>query len=177
MALATESRRFLLTTWLKSHAFQFHKMLNEQGTPCQLITGEISTEKRQAAINIARSRGEGIVATLDSVSEAINMQGVASNGICHAIDWNPQKLSQMEARLHRIGQTDPVTWTYLAMTGSVDEIVIPTVVNKLDAFIGIMGAKSPQGLRDGLNATVGIATSEEDVLMQLAAMLGRDNDE
>lgn len=178
MDLATEARKFLLFTWLKSHAFQMHKMLNEQGTPCVLVTGEDSTETRQAHIRTAREKGWGVVATVDSASEAINMQGVASVGIMHVIDWVPTKLAQAEARIHRIGQSDPVTWTYLAMKDSVDELIVPAVVQKLDTFIGAMGAKAAQGLRDELNSNVGISGGDENAaLVAMAAMLGEDKDD
>jgi SWI/SNF-related matrix-associated actin-dependent regulator 1 of chromatin subfamily A len=178
MELAAESRRFLLFTWLKTHAFQMHKLLNERGIPCELVTGEASTTARQSRIAAARSKGWGVVATLDSASEAINMQGVASQGIMHTIDWVPTKLAQAEARLHRIGQKDPVTWTYLAMKDSVDELIVPAVVNKLDAFIQAMGAQAAQGLRDELNATVGITgVDENSLLAQMAAMLEDKDDE
>ncbi len=174
--LAAECRNFLLFTWMKRHAFDLHKQLNDGGTPCHLITGDIDTRERQNRINLARERKEGIVATIDAASESINMQGIASTGIIHAIDWVPTKMAQAEARLHRIGQTEPVTWYYLAMKDSADQLVVHSVVNKLDTFISIMGAKDIQGMRNELNSHGNGAGADEMALLREMAALLSDGD-
>ena len=177
--LAAESRRFVLATWLREHATLMCKRLNEQGVPTLLITGDISTKERQARVVKARGGGHGIVATTDSISEAINMQGVASQGIVHALDWVGPKVAQLEARIHRIGQVDPVQWTYLAMRDSADQLVIRAVVNKLQAFNAVVGSAGADGLSAALNANENGAMSDQgDMMRELAAMLsGGDTDD
>lgn len=147
--LASELKQFLLFTWQKEHAYAFHERLNEEGTPCEVITGDLSHAQRAATVERARARRVGVVATIDSCGVGVDgLQHVASNGIFHAIDWVPTKTAQAEARLHRIGQTLPIQWTYIAMQNSADQLVIESVVEKLGQWTGIMGADSTGAMAD-----------------------------
>lgn len=159
--LAEEARRFLLVTWLRAHARQMQRELENRGVPCVCITGDMSTESRAAALKLARSKGWGVVGTLDSMAESLNLQGLASVGIMHAIDYLPLKMAQAEGRLHRLGQTDPVLWYYLAMRDSIDVQIVSKVVNKLDQWRAIMGKKSNRALRDALGDHVDGAGAEQ----------------
>lgn len=142
--LAQEAKRFLLVTWLREHAAQLSRMLVEEyDTPNLLLTGDLSTERRQRIIDQATAQRVGIVATLDSVAESLNMQGVANVGISHSLDWSPLKEAQKEGRLHRLGTTEPVIWYYVAMRQSSDEAIIHTVIEKLDQWTSILAKKGP----------------------------------
>jgi len=170
VALAVEARQFLLFTWMKEHAFSFHRMLNEnEDTPCVLITGDLSLAQRAAAIEEARRWRKGIVATLDSASESLNLQGVASVGIMHYLSFEPSKLAQAEARIHRLGSTEPVTWYYLAMRESADAVVLSTVVEKLDQWTRTMDS-SRRDLRHTLGDAVDGTAAEADEREVLAAL-------
>ena len=82
-----------------------------------------------------------MVATIDAAGAGLNMQGVAHYGIMHAIDWLPNKMHQAEGRLHRIGQTNGVVWNWIAMRDSADEMVVRTVVEKMDQMHSILGGE------------------------------------
>lgn len=165
--LAVEARRFLLFTWMKEHAHYFAKRLAlEEDTPCVLITGDLSLKQREAAIAEARTKRCGIVATLDSASEALNLQGVASVGIMHYLSFEPNKVRQAEDRLHRIGAVDPVVWYYLAMRDSADKIVLSTVVDKLDQW-----SKTMDSSRRDLRHTLGDAVDGEAAQLNEAEVL------
>lgn len=140
MELARSAGRFLLFTWLREHAAEMWRILNEEmDTPCELVTGDMVADKRVSVLRRASDAKAGVVATLDSMGAGINAQSVGSIGIFHALDFVPAKMAQAEARLHRIGQTSGVTWTYLAMKESYDELVVQTVVSKLDQHHQVMG--------------------------------------
>ena len=170
--LAVEAKRFFLLTWMKSHAHQFARILNmEKDTPCVLITGDLSLKQREAAIEEARAQGKGIVATIDSASESLNLQGIASVGIMHYLSFEPSKVAQAEARLHRLGTADPVLWYYLAMKDSADQIVMSTIVDKLDQWTQTMDT-SRRGLRHSLGDAVdgeSAKKNEAEVLQALYA--------
>lgn len=150
---AVEAQKFLLFTWQKKHAHELWRRLNEADVPVYLVTGDMSQTERNEAIASAAKEGRSIVATLDSCGVGVDgLQKVASVGIFHALDYVPIKLAQAEARLHRLGQTLPVQWVYLALEDSADAFVIDTIVNKLDQWRGVMGRDSTAKLRDDIEA-------------------------
>lgn len=172
MELASQLKKFLLFTWQKEHAHALYQQLNDEGTPCELVTGDLTHAQRQQAVERARAQGTGIVATIDSCSTGVDgLQHVASDGIFHALDYTPTKLAQAEARLHRIGQTLPITWTYLAMKDSADDLVIETIVSKLDQWTGVVGADTTGALADSF--TDGdAAKSADDALKAIYEAMG-----
>lgn len=138
--LAKAAKRFLMFTWLKDHAYQMWRVLNEEmETPCDLVTGDIAADKRRSIIDAAASAGRGVIATLGSVGVGINAQGLGTCGIFHAIDFVPTNMGQAEARLHRLGQRAVVTWTYIAMKESMDELVVRKIVEKLNQHVAVVG--------------------------------------
>jgi superfamily II DNA or RNA helicase len=172
IALAVETRRFILATWTREHARQFYNLLNqEHETPCVLIGGDMPVEKRAESIRDAKAKGWGIVATTDSISESLNLQGVASVGILHALDYVPLKLHQLFSRLHRLGQQDPVHWYLLAMRETVDQIIIATQVNKLQQFQDIMGSKGIRNMKHVLADEAAIQRAEKEALQEIYAAM------
>lgn len=149
--LAIQVRRFLLFTHRRSHAREMAHQLQQAGTPCVCITGDMDTKARAESCRLAQAQGWGVVATIDSLGAGVNLQGVASYGIMHSIDWIPLKMVQAEGRLHRMGQLDPVQWVYLAMSGTMDEVVVRTVIEKLDQWRGVMGQHDQVDMRNALD--------------------------
>lgn len=172
---AMSAGRFLLITWQKKHAEILHEKLNEEGYACELITGDYSHAEREAAIDRARSTGASVVCTIDSTNAGVDgLQHVASTAIFHALDYVPIKLAQMEARLHRIGQSQPVTAVYLAMEDSADSFVVQTVLDKLDAWKATMGADATASMGDTMGAP-NMKRSEEEALAAIYAAM-KDED-
>lgn len=128
---AHEAKRFLLFTHRVEHAERMARRLNYEGTPCKLITGALQHSERQQAVRDAEANRCGIVATIDSAGMALNLQGVASYGIMHAMTWRPGQIMQARDRIYRLGQTERVQWDYLALRDSADEHVWNTVIAKL----------------------------------------------
>jgi SNF2 family DNA or RNA helicase len=137
--LCMQAGRFLLFTWLREHAGEMWRQLNDSGTPCRLITGDVAADKRQGIIDDAAKCGEGVVATIDSVGVGINAQHLTDYGVFHALDWTHSKIFQAMGRIHRIGSKKPVQWTFLAMKDSMDEKVMRSLVEKIDAHRSVLG--------------------------------------
>ena len=168
---AMSAGKFLLVTWQKKHAELLHEKLNDEGYPCEIITGDYSHAEREAAIDRARQSGASVVCTIDSTNAGVDgLQHVASTAIFHALDYVPIKLAQMEARLHRIGQSQPVTAVYLAMEDSADSFVVETVLDKLDAWQATMGADSTASMGDTMGAP-NMKRSEEEALAAIYAAM------
>jgi SWI/SNF-related matrix-associated actin-dependent regulator 1 of chromatin subfamily A len=171
---AMSAGKFLLVTWQKKHAEILHEKLNEEGYPCEIITGDYSHAEREAAIDRARSTGASVVCTIDSTNAGVDgLQHVASTAIFHALDYVPIKLAQMEARLHRIGQSQPVTAVYLAMEDSADSFVVNTVLDKLDAWKATMGSDATADMGDTMGAP-NMKRSEEEALAAIYAAMGAE---
>lgn len=149
--LAQQAKRFLLFTYRRSHAKEMGHTLQQSGTPCVVITGDMATKARAQACKLAQSNGWGVVATIDSLGAGVNLQGVASYGIMHSISWLPLQMVQAEGRIHRMGQLEPVQWVYLAMKDSADVVVVKTIVDKLDQWRGVMGQHDQRDMREDLD--------------------------
>lgn len=151
--LAHSAKQFLLFTWQKAHAGIMARQLNEAGTPCVLIHGEMSDLARANAIALARSKAIGIVATIDSAGQSLNLQGIASQGIMHYQDPVPFKMMQARSRLHRLGITEKVTWHHPLLKDSADEVVWRRSTSKLQAQEASMPAMQDAGAyREAMNA-------------------------
>ncbi len=170
LRLAKELKQFLLFTWMKAHAQQMHKALEEGGTPCVLITGDVPDSKRKALVRLAATRQMGVVATIDAAGTGMDgLQHVASTGIFHALDWVPNKLAQAEARLHRLGQTAGVQWIYLAMKDSIDHRIVHSCLEKLDSWHKVMAGE--RGMSEAFGKESTSEDAEKEALRQLYAEL------
>lgn len=140
--IACESKQFVLFTWMKKDAVDLHKKINDAGTPCVLITGDVSVKQRKALVEAAKAARMGVVATIDAISTGVDgLQAWISTGIFHALDYTPTKIAQAVARLDRIGQQLPVTMHFLAVKDSMDQRVVETVIEKMDQWRKTMGTK------------------------------------
>lgn len=169
LAIAAEASRFVLTTWTNAGASDLHRLLNERGTRCLLLSASQSAKARSNTIKEAIAQRCGLVATTDLLAEGLNLQKVASTGILHALDFVPEKMRQLMARLHRIDIVDPVTWHIVAMKESVDQYIIDAGVFKLDNMERTLGKKTE--LRGALKNDKQEAISEREALENLYATM------
>ncbi len=171
MQYAKDAGRFLISTWQKKHAYYMAEELNKRGTPCLLITGDLSDKARKLAVEEAVAKRCGIVATIDSTGTGVDgLQHVCSVGLMHALDYVPLKLRQMEARLARLGQKDPVQWIYFVMKESMDAHVETTVLSKLDQWGELFGVDEAKDISHALAGTSS-SKSIEDVEREALALI------
>lgn len=90
------------------------------------VTGDTSPKARLAAREEFRDHaGSAIfVAQQRTMSIAVNEFVAAANAIFYSLSERRDDLDQAKDRLNRFGQTRPVTLTFLAVPGSVDEAMI-----------------------------------------------------
>lgn len=151
----------VIWTYHPHHATMIAQMLEEGHKSCIPISGEISVQERHLLIQQAIANKSSICATIDSCGTGVNMQGVASTAIFHTIQRIPKKTHQAMKRLHRSGQTNPVHNIFVAMKDAMDEIVVETVVKKLDYWNELMG-------KDDMESNVGsaIKSVDEDAVLR-----------
>lgn len=168
-ALSTDT--CLVFTWTRAHATEIHRRIVAEGKKAYLVHGGMTAQFRNKQIAQATKEHASVVATIDATGTGVDgLQHVAHCGIFHALDWRPLQLAQAEARLARIGQPNAVVWKYLALKDSVDEVVMSTIIDKLDQARGILGYRSNEGLR---NALADSSTADEAALLaELYARMG-----
>ena len=135
--------------------------------PTQFIHGGIPLTRRNKIIAELR-RVEGpvcLVTTIDSTATGIDLT-FANVGVVAELVWEPKQLVQWEARTHRFGAstTEPVLIQYVIARGTVDELILHAVINKLDNFLDLVETDKGDGFKEALKG-------EDDGLSRLAAAL------
>lgn len=136
--LASQAGRFLLCTHYREHAYELHRLCEKADLPVGIIHGGISEKQRKETIARVVAEKGGLVATTDTLFQAMNLQHVASVGILHCLEPLPAVIVQLEARLHRINTTEPVMWYHIAAKDSADERVVQMALPRLAEFMQYM---------------------------------------
>lgn len=124
------------------------------------VTGDTPPDQREA---ILRGASCG-VATMLSVGTGGDYMSGYDVAIFVGLDYVPANLLQAEARLHRIGQVNPVTAYYLIGVGTIDEMIQSVVVERLANFEALqLGSSMGEALRGG---------SDDELLDQILSGLG-----
>jgi SWI/SNF-related matrix-associated actin-dependent regulator 1 of chromatin subfamily A len=138
-------------------------------TKVEIITGEVAQKEREKRIARARSNEGTLVVTIDSCSLGIDLTFASQCDVIEFV-YEPWKLVQLEARLHRFGQVKNTLFRYFAMAGSADELIISKVIGKLGNIEAIVGTSDEErSLREKLS---GGDMSEEDILADIFAGVG-----
>jgi superfamily II DNA or RNA helicase len=175
LELAAEARRFVLTTWTNEGASQLHRLLNDRGVGCLLLTASMSGPKRAELVREAARDRKGIVATSDLLAEGLNLQSVASVGILHALDFSPSKMAQLFNRLHRIDIVASVQWHVVAMKESIDQYIIDVGTFRLDSIQAMMGQNKNKELGRALKDDRHDAKAERDALSRIYKAMEADD--
>ena len=138
--LATELRgagqKVLLFTTRRSHA----KALGER-LGCPYVTGSDDPGERKAKLlGVGGAPSDVAVATMFSVTTGISLTHFDSC-VFVGLDWVPSNILQAEARLHRPGATKTVNVYFLIGKPSIDEHIRKVVVDRLETFSAVLGAK------------------------------------
>jgi len=104
-----------------------------------VISGDVPNKDRQPLIDrflkqtlISKNKIRVMIITVAG-SEGIDLYS-ASNIVFVEREWTPAKEEQAEARLHRIGQKNPVTAHYLVAQGTIDEKMNDLIASKREVF-------------------------------------------
>ena len=100
-----------------------------------LINGDVPIAKRKTIID---SKPDILACTIDTCSIGIDLT-YASHGVVLELVYVPHQLLQLEARLDRFGQTQPVFIEYLIARGTLDELIAGAVIAKIDTISSIIG--------------------------------------
>lgn len=171
VATCLEAGKFVCLTWRRADAWEITRQLTDKGAKVVTVTGELSATARAMAIQTAEKAGASLVATLDSVGTGVNLQRIASTGIMHALRGKPTDLAQAEARLHRLGQSNPVVWQYVVARGTIDQKIADDVLIRLDDWLKVIGQeKEVAATKASFNAAFGDSSTAKGQDAFLKAM-------
>jgi SWI/SNF-related matrix-associated actin-dependent regulator 1 of chromatin subfamily A len=106
--------------------------LAERGVSIIRIDGATGTRERQDKVTLFQNDANVRVAVLSLTAASTGLTLTAANMVIFAeLYWTPSLLLQAEDRVHRIGQSREVHITYLIANNSIDEVIWPLLVEKL----------------------------------------------
>jgi hypothetical protein len=169
----SEGHKVVVFTYRKSVAEFIVNSMTAARVKSAFIHGDVPQKKRDAIIVDAQQckTDHVLAATIDSTSTGIDLS-YADVCVFVELTWEPHKLAQAEARLHRFGQTRPVLIVYLIARGTGDELILQTVISKLETFENIIGStgdlksdldSAPKG-QDALDALYEAVVARQAVL-------------
>lgn len=94
------------------------------------LTGDLDASGKDKAVRaFTEPSSRVLVASTLAAGEGLNLQ-MCGDAILLERQWNSAKEVQFEGRFNRIGQTNPVTVTYLIVRNSLDEWLTELIENK-----------------------------------------------
>lgn len=144
-------------TYRQSVAEGLADAAREAGYETGVVHGGIAPLRRGKAIQSAKDSPGAflLAATIDSSGTGIDLS-FADVCVFAELSYEPHKLLQAEARLHRFGQRNAVLIQYVIARGTTDELVANVVIGKLDSFEVAVGTT-------GENLQEALAEKTEDI--------------
>jgi hypothetical protein len=173
-------QKVVVFVYMREQAEEIAKAVKEKvDCPVSCVHGDLTPDGRDAQAGIFReiAAPAAFIATIDSVGVAISLVG-ADLVLYGDLVPEPWKLLQSEKRCHRHGSTKRVLVRYLIGTGTLDEGVAESVVEKLAAIEAALGADSESQEVSGMLG--GERKSDETIIdglfARLKAMKGSDEE-
>jgi SWI/SNF-related matrix-associated actin-dependent regulator of chromatin subfamily A-like protein 1 len=107
------------------------RVCQENQIPYIYIDGTTSTTIRQSLIDTFNDSPKHMLAVLSIKACGVGLNITGAHHVIFAEQiWCDKSMFQAEDRVHRSGQTKPVTIDYLTVKNSIDDLIIRTIVNK-----------------------------------------------
>jgi len=108
--------------------------LEGKGIPTLVYHGQLSRDERTANLHsFTQQAGYRVLVSTDAGQFGLNLQ-VADVVVNYDLPWNPARLLQRIARLHRIGQTNKVLAVNFVVKGTIEEHVREVLERKRELF-------------------------------------------
>lgn len=116
--------------------------------PVFFTGAEGEAAKRKAVDAFVRGDSKVFVMSLRSGAGIDGLQYVCSNMVIGELDWSPSVHEQIEGRIHRDGQANPVFVYYMVGTDGADPTIVEALGVKRGQLRGVIGEPSDKGKRD-----------------------------
>lgn len=113
------------------------QLLQTAGHRVFTFHGEMSRAEKEEAVRRFESDG-GVLVTTESGGEGRNLQ-FCNVLINYDLPWNPMRIEQRIGRVHRIGQTKPVSIYNLAARQTIEEHLLKLLTEKINLFELVVG--------------------------------------
>ena len=152
---SNEEKAVLFTSFNKMSEMAVADMSRRFGVYTSRIDGGTPIENRQPIVDEFSDTRGGALLVLNPRAAGTGLNITAANHVIHYnLEWNPAVEDQASARVHRRGQTRPVTVHRLFYVNTVEEIIDERLTRKRNlastAVVGTDG--SDEGLTDILEA-------------------------
>ena len=125
-------------------------ILAAKGRRAAFFTGaESQRRRRQNVIEFHDDPELAVLLSTDAGGVGLNLQRAASACIHLELPWNPAVFEQRVARIHRLGQTDPVDVYALITEGSIEAKIAAQLGRKQALFNELFDGESDEVVFDG----------------------------
>ena len=107
------------------------KMLDKQDVSYACITGEVKERDAEVARFQTDPQTQVFVGQVATAGLGITLTA-ASTMIFYSLDYSMANFEQAKARIHRVGQKEKCTYVFLIAKGTVDEMVLKALQDKVD---------------------------------------------
>lgn len=115
------------------------------------LSGSLSGKERKTVLERFRTDANcRVFLSTDAGGTGLNLQ-MADTVVNLELPWNPAVLEQRIARVHRMGQKQPVRVINLVTRGTIEERVLRTLGQKQDLFAGLFAGDEDEVVFSALN--------------------------
>ncbi|MBP6719247.1 MAG: DEAD/DEAH box helicase family protein [Rhodoferax sp.] len=131
------AKAVVFSQWTRTHELLIRR-LDARGMGYVSFHGGVPSEKRPALVDRFRDDPNcRVFLSTDAGSTGLNLQH-ASTLINMDLPWNPAILEQRSARIHRMGQTQPVRIVNFVSKGTIEEGMLSVLAFKRSLSAGIL---------------------------------------
>ena len=143
--LRENNHRALIFSQFVGHLALIKKELDKQGISYQYLDGSTPKVKRQKAVDdFQDGEGELFLISLKAGGTGLNL--TAADYVIHMDPWwNPAVEDQASDRVHRIGQTRPVTVYRLVAKDTIEEKIVKLHASKRDLADSLLSGTESSG--------------------------------
>ncbi len=127
---------------------QLKQALSARNAHVAVITGELTSERREEQVEALGELDEGVAPVLvatDCLSEGVNLQNYFNAVIHYDLTWNPTRHEQREGRADRFGQAAPIVRALMLYgeNNPVDGAVLRVILRKAEKIRKELGVSVP----------------------------------
>ncbi len=143
-----EAKAVVFSQWTRTHEIVIRR-LEARGIGYVSFHGGVPSEKRPALVQRFRDNPDcRVFLSTDAGSTGLNLQH-ASTVVNMDLPWNPAVLEQRIARIHRMGQRNPVQVVNYVSKGTIEEGMLSVLAFKRSLSAGILDGGSGEVLLGG----------------------------